>query len=124
MIKIQELIGEVRNELGSSFIATDIVNLKDGLPIASASISPDINVDENVARMTMVMKLATKVTDKIQVGNVDDLLTTIKSGYLLMKTIGDGSYFWILSVTDEATLGMVRIIMNDYADKIWDAIPK
>ncbi len=124
MIKIQELIGEVRNELGSSFMATDIVDLKDGLPIASATVSPNINADENVARMTMVMKLAMRVSDKIKIGEVEDMLTTIGSGYLLMKTIGDGSYYWILLVNEDATLGMTRIIMNEYADKIWNAIPK
>ena len=124
MIKIEELIGEVRNELGSSFLASDVVDLKDGLPIASASISPEINAEDNVARITMVMKLATKVTDKIQVGEVEDILTTIDSGYLLMKIIGDGKYFWTIAVTQEATLGMVRIVMNEYTDKIWDAIPK
>lgn len=124
MIKIEELIGEVRNELGSTFLVSDVVDLKDGLPIASASISPEINAEENLARITMVMKLATKVTDKIQIGDVEDILTTINSGYLLMKIIGDGKYFWTIGVTEEATLGMVRIIMNEYTDKIWDAIPK
>lgn len=125
MQKLQDLIQEIRQEIGADFIATDVVYLKDGMSIAGDSSRPNVNVDENVARMTMVMKLASRVTDKIQLGEIEDLLSSVKSGtYVLIKSLGDGSYFWILSVTENATVGMVRIIMNDYKDKIWDAIPK
>lgn len=124
MTKLQELIQEIRFELGTGFIATDIVNAKDGISIAGLVASSALDTEEFAARFSMVVKLATRVTDKIEIGEVEDMLTTTQSGYLITRLIGDGSYFWSLAVSQDATLGMVRVIMNDYENKLWDAIPK
>jgi predicted regulator of Ras-like GTPase activity (Roadblock/LC7/MglB family) len=72
----------------------------------------------------MVMKLASKVADKIEMGDVDDTLTTTDVAYIITRFLGDGSYYWGVAVTREATLGVVRMLMNEYADQLWDAIPR
>jgi len=72
----------------------------------------------------MVMKLAANVASKIGMGTVEDSLVTTDQAYIITRFLGDGSYYWGLAVTRNATLGMVRTLMNEYADQIWKAIPR
>jgi hypothetical protein len=57
-------------------------------------------------------------------GKVDDNLTTTDKAYIIARFIGDGSYFWGVAVTRNATLGSVRMIMNEFAGQVWDMIPR
>jgi predicted regulator of Ras-like GTPase activity (Roadblock/LC7/MglB family) len=123
MSKLEQLITQVRSELGADFVSTDVIGM-DGLSIAGGSISPDFNATEASARFSMVMKLAEKVSGKIGMGDVEDNLVTTDKIYILTRFLGNGSYFWGLAVTRNATLGSVRILMNEYADQLWDAIPR
>jgi len=122
MNKLEQLLGEVRSEIGSDFVSTDVVGM-DGLSIAGGSVNPDFDATAASARFAMVMKLSSKVAAKIDIGDVDDLLVTTDGAYILTRFLGDGSYYWGLAVTRDATLGMVRMMMNEYTDQLWDAIP-
>lgn len=122
MNKLDELLQEVRAELGSDLVSTDVVGM-DGLSIANFSASPDFDSSAASARFAMVVKLASKVADKIEMGEVEDNLVTTDQTYILARLLGDGSYYWGVAVTRDATLGMVRMVMNEYADQLWDAIP-
>jgi hypothetical protein len=51
-------------------------------------------------------------------------LITTDQAFILTRSLGDGSFYWGLAVTREATLGMLRMLMNEYADRLWDAIPR
>lgn len=123
MSKLQDVLQEVQNEIGSEFIASDVVG-SDGLSIAGISTRSDFDSNAAAARFAMVMKLASKVSDKLQIGTMDDNLVTTSQGFILSRFLGDGSYYWNLAVTDEATLGVVRMVMNDYAEQLWDVIPR
>ncbi|HTY24807.1 MAG TPA: hypothetical protein VMC85_16880 [Desulfomonilaceae bacterium] len=57
-------------------------------------------------------------------GGVEDNLVAIDKAYLLTRFLGNGPYYWGLAVTRNAALGSVRILMNEYADQLWDAIPR
>ena len=122
MSKLEELIQQVRAELGADFISTDVVGM-DGLSIAGGSMDPNFNATDASARFAMVMKLAEKVTAKVGMGKVDDNLVSTDKAYIISRFLGDNSYYWGLAVTRNATLGSVRLIMNEYAPQIWDAIP-
>lgn len=122
MAKLDQLLQEVRANLGADFVSTDIVGM-DGISIAGGSVSPDFDSTEASARFAMVMKLASQVSNKIGMGAVDDLLVTTDKVFILTRFLGNGSYYWGLAVTKNATLGSVRILMNEYADQLWDAIP-
>jgi predicted regulator of Ras-like GTPase activity (Roadblock/LC7/MglB family) len=95
----------------------------DGLSIANISTSPDFNSSAASARFAMVVKLASKVAGKIEMGEVEDNLVTTDQAYILTRLLGDGSYYWGVAVTRDATLGIVRMLMNEYADLLWNAIP-
>jgi len=122
MTKLEQLLNEVRSELGADFMTTDVVGM-DGLSIAGISASSSFDSHAASARFAMVMKLGSKVSDKINMGAVDDLLVTTDTSYIIARFLGNGSYYWGLSVTKDATLGMVRMLMNDYATRLWDAVP-
>jgi predicted regulator of Ras-like GTPase activity (Roadblock/LC7/MglB family) len=122
MNKIDELILEVRRELAADFISTDIVGM-DGISIGGGSVDPNFNATEASARFSVVMKLAMKVSTKINTGKVDENLVTTDKAYILTRFLGDGSYYWGIAVTRNATLGTVRLLMNEYVPKFWDAIP-
>ncbi len=122
MAKLDELIQQIRVELGSDFVSTDVVGA-DGLSIVGGSIDPTFDSTEASARYAMVMKLASKVSDKLVLGSVDDNLTTTDKTMILTRFLGDGSYFWELVIRKDATLGSARIMMNEYAPKLWGAIP-
>ncbi len=123
MTKLDELVQQVRVELGSDFLSTDIVGA-DGLSIAGGAMDPNFDNNEAAARYAMVMKLASKVSDKLVFGAVDDNLTTTDKVMILTRFLGDGSYFWELVIRKDATLGSARIMMNEYAPKLWSAIPR
>ncbi len=123
MAKLNDILQIVRDELGAEFISANVVGM-DGLPIASLSANADHDDSVAAARFAMVMKLASKVAGKIEMGDVEDTLTTAEGSLLLTRFLGDGSYYWGLYVTEDATLGMVRMIMNEYTDHLWDAVPR
>jgi len=123
MAKLEQLIQQFRSELGADFISTDVVGM-DGLSIAGGSIDPNFNSTDASARFSLVMKLAEKSSSKLGMGKVDDNLVTTDKAYIIARFIGEGSYYWGVAVTRNATLGTVRMLMNEYADQLWDAIPR
>jgi predicted regulator of Ras-like GTPase activity (Roadblock/LC7/MglB family) len=123
MAKLDQLLQQVRAELGADFVSTDVVGM-DGLSVAGGSIDPNFDATAASARFAMVMKLSSKVSDKLAMGAVDDNLVTTDHAFILARFLGDGSYYWGLAVTREATLGTVRMMMNEYAPQLWDAIPR
>jgi len=123
MNKLEQLIYQFRSELGADFISTDVVGM-DGLSIAGGSIDPSFNSTDASARFAMVMKLADKVSEKVSLGKVDDNLVTTDKAYIISRFLGNGSYYWGVAASRNATLGNIRMMMNEYADQLWDAIPR
>jgi len=122
MTKLEQIIYKFRGELGGDFISTDIVGM-DGMSIAGGSIDPDFDANEISARFAEVMKLAKRISEKVEIGSVDDNLVTTEKTYIISRFLEDPSYFWVVVATSEATLGTLRILMNEYAPQLSEAIP-
>lgn len=122
MNKLDQLLFQFRNELGSDFISTDVVGM-DGISIAGGSINPNFDAAEISARFAEVMKLTVKISTKINIGKVDDNLVTTDTTYILSRFLGDGEYYWVVVVSSNATLGTVRMLMSEFASQINEAIP-
>ncbi len=120
--KIEDILQDVRKQLGTEFISTEIIGV-DGLTIAETSMNPDFNSAMIAARLAMVVKLSAKVSEKIQIGEVEDSLITTEKGFMLIRFLGDGSYYWRIEVSKEATIGVVRMLMAEYSENLWSAIP-
>lgn len=123
MTKLEQLILQVRNEVGTSFISTSVIGM-DGLSIIGAAADSHMDRNDADARAAMVMKLSSNISKKLSLGEVDDLLITSDRHYVLLRFLGDSSYIWGLVVARDAILGSVRLIMNEYAAQLWDAIPR
>jgi predicted regulator of Ras-like GTPase activity (Roadblock/LC7/MglB family) len=123
MSKIDNLLQQVRTELGPDFLSSDVVGM-DGLSIGGLSSNPDFDSDAASARFAMIMRLAERVADRTKMGAVDDSLVTATNSYIISRFIGDGSYYWGLAVSRNAVLGMVRMLMDEYADQLWAAVPR
>jgi predicted regulator of Ras-like GTPase activity (Roadblock/LC7/MglB family) len=121
--KINQLLEQVRSELGTDLIATDVVGM-DGISIAGVTTIPNFDTSVGCARFAMVMKLASKVGDKLAAGHVEENLASTYKGIVLSRLLGDGSYYWAVVLRKDATLGTARLIMREYAEQIWDAIPR
>ena len=119
---IEDILLDVRKQLGTDFISSEIVGL-DGLTISETAMDPDFDSDTIAARLAMVMKLSTKVSEKMNIGTVEDSLITTDQGFMLIRFLGDNSYYWRVAVNKDATLGVVRMLMTEYADRIWGVIP-
>ena len=122
MNKLDQVLFQFRNELGSDFISTDVVGM-DGISIAGGSINPNFDAAEISARFAEVMKLTVKISTKINIGKVDDNLVTTDTTYILSRFLGDGEYYWVVVVSTNATLGTVRMLMSEFASQVNDAIP-
>ncbi len=123
MAKMDDILMDVRNQLGAEFVSTEIVGM-DGLAIAGTAMDSSFDSSVISARLAMVMRLSTKVADKMSMGTVEDNLVTTDKAFILVRFLGDGSYYWRISVTKEATLGIIRMLMTEYAEKLWDSIPR
>jgi len=122
MEKLDQLIKQFYEELGADFISTDVVGMEDGLSVAGASIDPNFNSVDTSTRFSMVVKLAAMACNKVGIGRIEENLTTTDKTYIIARFIGDGSYYWGVAVNRNVTLGTLRVIMNEYADKIRDVI--
>ncbi|MGD0750093.1 MAG: hypothetical protein ABSA23_01660 [Anaerolineales bacterium] len=123
MNKLDQLILKFGSELGADFISTDVVGMEDGLSISGSSIDPNFNTLDASARFSKVMELAARVCSKVGMGKVEDNLTTSEKAYIIARFIGDGSYYWVVAVTRNATLGSVRMLMNEYAVQLASILP-
>ena len=122
MTELERLFEEIRREIGPDLIATELAGM-DGISIAGASQDQDFG-QEGSARFAKVMKLAATIADKLKLGDVDNNMVTTDSAYILTRFIGDGSFYWGVAVTRDATLGSIHMLMKEYADQLWRAVPR
>lgn len=122
MSKLEQVIQQFKNELGGDFVSTDVVGM-DGISIAGGSVDPNFSASDTAARFAEIMKLGVKVSNKIDIGKIDDNLVTTNKNYIISRFLGDGSYYWVVVVTLNATLGTLRMLMNEFAPQMWDSIP-
>lgn len=124
MAKLDDVLKELRNEIGGDMIQLTVCG-PDGMGVAQESVIPDKGMaDMMTGRATMSLMAAKKATDKLGLGTYEETIATTEKAYILTKFIGDGSYFIALSVTRKATLGTIRMLLEDYASNLWDAIPR
>ncbi len=123
MADINELLREMASEI-PGFVSSDVVGM-DGVSIGRHSVNPSFNGDAASAQFAMVMKLVQKTTDQLKAGDLEDNLVTTRNAYIVARFLGDCSYYLGVAVDRQAaTLGNLRLITQQYAEAIWNAIPK
>ncbi len=123
MANLQDILKDLANDI-PGFISADVVGM-DGLSIAGYASSPDFDAEAASAQFALVMKLVSKTAEQLGSGEVQDNLVTTEDAYVLARFLGDGSYYLGVAVSkDMGSLGNVRLMTRNYADDIWDAIPR
>jgi predicted regulator of Ras-like GTPase activity (Roadblock/LC7/MglB family) len=119
---LRALLMDVRSDFGEDFVAADIVG-PDGMSIAGVNTDAEYAAELVAASTAMIMKTATKVSSQLNLGKVTENLLTTSGLIAASRTLGDGSFYWLVVTRSEATLGMLRAVMDQYEMRIWAAIP-
>lgn len=114
---LAELAGELDGLLGLGVMDMDGVAIATYVP--SGSI---ISVELTAAQLAMVMRLSKSTADKLRLGELDENLLTTSSRYILTRPVGNHCYLAMV-LSRDAILGMVRLIAQDYASRLYQALP-
>jgi len=120
--ELQTLLRDVRSDLGEDFVASDIIGA-DGMSIAGESADDGYAAELVAASMAMIMKTAAKLSGNLGLGKISENLLTTNDRIAVSRALGDGSMYWLLVAKSEATLGMLRAVMDQYELRMWGAIP-
>jgi len=76
------------------------------------------------AQMTMLLKLVDTSAAKVNIGEIEDNLTTTDFAYVLMRFIPGRKYFLGVTVDRRAgNLGNLRLISRMYANRLGQLLP-
>lgn len=119
--ELQNLLREVRSDIGDDFVASEIVGL-DGISIAGESAGAEFNSQLAAAHYAMVMKLADRVSGNLKLGKVLENQVSTDQLISVARPLGDGSFYWLLVAKAQSTLGLLRAVMDQYELRLWGAI--
>jgi len=123
MNKLTNLLKEMGNEI-PGLSATAIVGM-DGLPVAQYSTATEFDIEIAAAQFALIMKSLQKTCDQLGANNVEDNFVTTANSYLMTLFLGDGCYYLVVAVDkNSGNLGNLRLIAKQFADALWNAIPK
>jgi predicted regulator of Ras-like GTPase activity (Roadblock/LC7/MglB family) len=119
---IKTLFNEVRADMSDDFIAMDIVG-QDGISIAREAVESEFNDQLASAHFAMVMKLADRLSSSLNMGKAIENQFTTDAFVAISRTLGDGSFYWLLVAKAQANIGLLRAVMDQYELRLWGAIP-
>ncbi len=123
MPKLNDLLMQMAGEI-PGVIAVAVAGM-DGLPLVHYNTKSSLNVEVASAQFALVMKLVQKTCTQLGEDVVEDNLVTTDETYLLTLFIGEGTYYLVIAANKKnSSLGNVRLIARQYADSIYDQIPK
>lgn len=118
--KTDDLIKEMANDLEPGLRGVGVVGT-DGLGIAFHKMTGEI-AEGMGSQMALIMQLSRRSAERLERGEVEDVLVSTDKSYLLGRVLGDGNYFLVVSVDRDSVLGNVRLNMRNYADRILKSI--
>lgn len=120
--ELQDLLGEVRADIGDDFVASEIVG-QDGISVAEENADAGFNAQLAAAHFAMVMKLAQRVGGNLGIGKVLENQVATDRLLSVSRPLGDGSFYWLLVARAPSNLGLLRAVMDQYELRLWGAIP-
>jgi predicted regulator of Ras-like GTPase activity (Roadblock/LC7/MglB family) len=119
---LKTLFSEVRADMSDDFIAMDVVG-QDGISIVREAVESDFNDQLAAAHFAMVMKLADRLSNNLNMGKAVENQFATDSFVAISRMLGDGSFYWLLVAKAEANIGLLRAVMDQYELRLWGAIP-
>jgi predicted regulator of Ras-like GTPase activity (Roadblock/LC7/MglB family) len=116
--KVEELLKLFQAEV-PEFVSTDVVNIEEGMSVGGGSIDPNFDSSVASAYYANVTKAMIKAIEAIDPGlEAEDLLITTEGIYILIRLLGDKGYYHGLAITKKGNLGIARVVMKKYKQKI------
>lgn len=106
-------------------IATSIVDIDSGMPLASITNDPTLDATAAAASYAQVVKANANALRFLDMDPqaTEDIVITTHTFYALIRLLGTGHYHSVLT-GKQASLGLTRSIMGKYAGQLLSAIPK
>jgi predicted regulator of Ras-like GTPase activity (Roadblock/LC7/MglB family) len=115
---MEEMAEQVEGLLCIAVAGSDGVAIATHVPSGSV-----INAELAAAQLAAIFRMSRATSDKLKAGELDDNLLTSTSGQILIKPLDTESYIAMVT-TREAPLGIIRLVVRSYADKIEQALGK
>ena len=123
MAKLDDLLKEMADEI-PGLVAAAIVGM-DGLGLAHFTTDPNFDVEIADAQFAVVMQVVNKTAAQLGSDVVEDNLVTTNNAFMLTRFIGDGSMYLGIAVARKGgNLGNIRLVSRNFADALWNAVPK
>ena len=89
----------------------------DGVELAKYSPGK-VSTEQFAARFAMVMKLESNIAREIkQLGTLEENIMQTQNNFIYTRMVG-ANYYLSIIITKEGTLGMVRVVAQNYAEKL------
>jgi predicted regulator of Ras-like GTPase activity (Roadblock/LC7/MglB family) len=119
--KLEDVLKEMANDMEPGLRGIGVAGT-DGLGIAFHKVAGE-TAESLGSQMALIMQLSRRAGERVDKGEVEDVLVTTDKSYLLGRFLGDGSYFTVVSVERDSVLGNVRLAMRNYSDRVLKSIP-
>jgi hypothetical protein len=119
--KPEDVIKEMANDMEPGLKGMGVVGT-DGLGIVFHKVSGEA-ADSLGSQMALIMQLSKRSAERVERGEVEDVLVTTDKSYLVGRMLGEGAYFLVVNVERDSVLGNVRLTMRNYADRLLKSIP-
>lgn len=119
MQKVQEKLAEEIPQ----FIAGAIVSVDDGMAIAGATSSPDIDLSIPAGYFSEAFRGIRKAFEANNWGAPKEVLVVGEELNILLIDLKPGEYFQGIAVKSEVNIGFVRAVIKKYKDEILNTLP-
>jgi len=117
--KLELIFQTLKTELGEDLLGSFLVSAADN-KLVYAILHPE--QQEYPPFYTTIIKIANSISQKMQLGMVEDNLIITDRYYLLTRILGQNDYYWGVIVSKQAPLGSVRILIDRFSPQILNAI--
>lgn len=117
--KLELIFQTLKTELGEDLLGTFLFSGEDN-KLVYAILHPE--QQEYPPFYTTIIKIANSISQKMQLGMVEDNLIITDRYYLITRALGQNDYYWGLIVSKQTPLGSVRILIDRFSTQILNAI--
>ncbi len=113
-VGLKDILVHLEKEL-PGFVASAVVSVEDGLPLAEYTKNSNFEAGEAAAYLASIVKSNRKAIKLLEGGQVtDDLLITTDKNYFLIRHGVDKSFFIFLMTSKSEWLGKARLLIKKY----------
>jgi predicted regulator of Ras-like GTPase activity (Roadblock/LC7/MglB family) len=122
MANFDDILKEISTQV-TGYIACALVDL-DGLNLASNTISQGLNPEIISAQLSILFRLVKVSVEHMDVGEIEDNLTTTNDAYILMRFLPGKQYYLSIAANRKtANLGNMRLMSKIYSERLGKVMP-